>query len=91
LVREGRLCIDEIEKRKQLKRIAEQQGIEKDYLSTFDDLIDMLSDSGFKEVECFWRYFDDVMIIACKQKSEAIVKEQEWLELASETEAEEER
>ncbi len=87
LIRDDKVSIEDIRKRQEIKKIAEEQGIEKDYLCTFDELDEMLKYSGFREVECLWRYFDDVMFIACKEKREAVV-EKEWLELAFEDEPE---
>lgn len=89
LIRDGKASIEEIRKRKESKEIAEGKGIERDYECTFDELSEMLRDAGFREVECFWRYFDDVIFIACKEKKRAII-EKEWLELISEIEPEKE-
>jgi tRNA (cmo5U34)-methyltransferase len=83
LIRDDKVSIEEIRKRKEIKEIAEGKGIEKDHECTFGELSEMLRDAGFREVECFWRYFDDVIFIACKEKREAII-EREWLELALE-------
>lgn len=89
LVRDGKISIESIRKRREIKEIAEKEGIERDYECTFNQLNEMLRDSGFEEVECFWRYFDDVMLIACKEKRKA-AGEKEWLELISEIELERE-
>jgi tRNA (cmo5U34)-methyltransferase len=83
LIRGGKVSIEEINRRRDIKKAAEKHGIEKDYLCTFDELDTILRDSGFGEVECFWRYFDDVIFIACKEKGE-ISTEEKWLELVSE-------
>jgi len=87
LIKEEKVPIEEVEKRQRIKEIAERQDIEKDYLCTFDELNEMLKDSGFEEVECFWRHFDDVIFIACKEKSETTI-ESKWLEYAFEIEPE---
>jgi len=85
LIKEGKVPIEEIGKRQKVKKMAEEQEIERDYLCTFDELSEMLKGSGFEGVECFWRHFDDVMFIACKEKREAII-ESKWLEYAFEME-----
>jgi hypothetical protein len=87
LIRDGRVSIEGIRKRKRIKELAEEKGIERDYECTFDELSGMLKDSGFREVECFWRHFDDIILIACKEKRKAII-EKEWLELMLESEPE---
>jgi len=85
LIKEGKVSIEEIGKRQNVKEIAEEQEIEKDHLCTFGELNEMLKDSGFGEVECFWHHFDDVIFIACKEKREVTV-ESKWLEYAFEIE-----
>jgi hypothetical protein len=87
LVRDGKVSVESIFRRKEIKEIAEEKGIEKDYECGFDQLVGMLKDTGFKEVECFWRYFDDVMLLACKEKKD--IEEKEWMELLSEIQPEE--
>ena len=52
LIQEGKVSIEEIGKRQKVKKIAEEQGIEKDHLCTFDELNEMLKDAGFGEIEC---------------------------------------
>jgi tRNA (cmo5U34)-methyltransferase len=89
LIKEGKISIEEIGKRQKVKKIAEEKEIERDYLCTFDELDEMLKDSGFGEVECFWRHFDDVIFISCKEKKETII-ESKWLEYAFEIETKEE-
>jgi hypothetical protein len=69
-----------------VKEIAEEQGIERDYLCIFDELDEMLEDAGFGEVECFWRHFDDVMFITSREKRKTVI-ESKWLEYAIEIES----
>ena len=85
LIKDGKVSIEEIGKRQRVKKIAEEQEIEKDHLCTFGELNEMLKDSGFGEVECFWRHFDDVIFIACKEKI-VTTAESKWLEYAFEIE-----
>ncbi|MBC8232437.1 class I SAM-dependent methyltransferase [bacterium] len=85
LIKEGKVSIEEIGKRQKVKKIAEEQEIEKDHLCTFGELNEMLKDSGVGEVECFWRHFDDVIFISCKEKR-VTTTESKWLEYAFEIE-----